>query len=198
MEALQDFFNSLKGVWGYLFLFMSSLGENLFPPLPGDTFVILGAFLVGMGHLHFLPAYLATTCGSFAGFMILFFVGRRWGRRFLGVGRWQIFSQDRFDRVEVWFNRYGYWVIGFNRFLSGFRSVVSFAAGTAGMKSKNVMVLALLGCVVWNAILMGVGIWIGENWTEIIRSYQRVVFILICIFILFWWIKAVWRKKREV
>ena len=33
----------------YVFLFFSSVIENLFPPVPGDTITIFGAFMVGTG-----------------------------------------------------------------------------------------------------------------------------------------------------
>jgi membrane protein DedA with SNARE-associated domain len=187
MEGLEAFFRSLQGVWGYIFLLVSAFLENIFPPMPGDTFVVLGAFLVGRGQLHFLPAYLAATCGSVVGFMLLFFIGRKWGRK-LFIGRnGKIFSEAHLAQVEKMIDRYGYWVIGFNRFLSGFRSIVSFGAGIGGMHSVHVFLLALLSCFLWNGLIMGMGIWVGENWTMILRHYQRAVFILLLLLILIFW-----------
>jgi membrane protein DedA with SNARE-associated domain len=197
-SALTEFFHSLSGGWGYLFLFCSSLGENLFPPMPGDTFVVLGAFLVGRGQMEFLPAYLATTAGSLCGFMILFFAGRTWGFRLFQSPGGRFFSRERLEQVTRWFDRHGYRVIALNRFLSGFRSVVSFAAGTVKMDSRRVALLGLVSCVLWNALLMGVGILIGENWAVIVRHYQRFVFLLICLLILFWWVKARWTRWKKV
>ena len=195
MDSLQDFFRSLEGWWGYVFLFFSSLGENLFPPLPGDTFVVLGAFLVGRGQLRFLPAYIVATAGSLSGFMILYFVGLRWGREIFEKRRGRFFSENRLAQVEEWFARYGYLIIGVNRFLSGFRALVSLGAGIAKMNPKWVFGLSLLSCVIWNAILMGLGVWVGENWAVIVRHYQWAVSLLIVIFILFFWVKALLRKR---
>ena len=45
MQSLETFFGSLHGVWGYAFLLVSAFVENIFPPMPGDTFVVLGAVL---------------------------------------------------------------------------------------------------------------------------------------------------------
>ena len=196
MGGLQEFFQSLDSWWGYLFLFVSSMGENLFPPLPGDTFVVLGAFLVGRGQLRFLPAYVACTAGSLLGFMILYFIGARWGRGFFEGKSGRFFSQKHLGRVENWFDRYGYFIIGGNRFLSGFRGVVSLAAGIARMDPKSVFGLALLSCTLWNGILIGMGVWVGENWAVIVEHYQRVVFGLIVFVIIFFWIK-IFLKRRE-
>jgi len=195
VEGLQNFFQSLQGGWVYGFLFLCSMGENLFPPLPGDTFVVLGAFLVGRRQTMFLPAYLATTLGSVLGFMILYCVGLLWGRNFFKKKPRRFFTQEHFERVEQWFSRYGYAVIGVNRFLAGFRGVVALGAGIVGMDAKKVVLLSLLSCFVWNGILMGVGLWVGENWEVIVRHYQRVVFLVIVFFLVFFLVRAYLRKR---
>ncbi len=184
MEGLREFFLSLGGFWGYMFLFASSLAENLFPPLPGDTFVVLGAFLVGRGQMSLLPAYLATTAGSLSGFILLFFAGRSLGWRFFQNGKNRLFPQAQIEKVEKWLQRYGYRVIAANRFLSGARAVVSLVAGMAGLRAGRVCLLALASCLVWNAGLMALGIWMGKDWERILRSYQTVVFCLVLIIII--------------
>lgn len=196
MDRLQDFFRSLEGWEGYVFLFLSSLGENLFPPMPGDTFVVLGAFLVGRGQLAFLPAYIMATAGSISGFMILYFVGLRWGREIFRKKSGRFFSEEQLERVELWFARYGYLVIGINRFMSGFRAIVSIGAGIARMDSKKVFGLCLLSCLIWNGLLMGLGVWVGENWADIVNHYQLVVFILIFIFVIFICVRSVLKKRK--
>jgi membrane protein DedA with SNARE-associated domain len=59
-------------VWAYTFLFVSALIENIFPPVPGDTVTIIGAYLVGVGALQFWGVFLSTTFGSISGFMGLY------------------------------------------------------------------------------------------------------------------------------
>ena len=185
MQTLTAFFDSLQGVWGYVFLLVSAFIENIFPPLPGDTFVVLGAFLVGRGQLHFFPAYLAATTGSVAGFMLLFWIGKRWGRALFVRRSGKVFSETHLNQIEKMMDRYGYWVIAFNRFLSGFRSVVSLGAGIADMNPIKIFVLSLLSCFLWNGLIMGMGVWIGENWTLILRHYQAAVFIVILVILCF-------------
>ena len=195
MDNLQEFFQSLTGWWGYIFLFFSSLGENLFPPMPGDTFVVLGAFLVGRGQMRFLPAYLSTTAGSITGFMILYTVGVRWGRKLFQGGLGKYFSEERLKNVEAWFSRYGYTVLAVNRFLSGFRSIVSLGAGIARMNWKIVFGMAFLSCVLWNGLLMFIGMWIGENWVKIVQHYQIVVFVVLVILIGIFWLRKLIKKR---
>jgi len=192
-EAL---FQSLSGPWGYAFLFLSSFVENIFPPMPGDTFVVLGAFLVGRGQMAFFPAYVSTLAGSVLGFMTCYAIGNRWGREWFKDRRGRLFSREHLDRVEKWFARYGDWVLVFNRFLSGFRAVVSFVAGMAGMNARNVFIFAFVSCLLWNGLLMGLGLWVGQNWAVVLQKYQQVVFILIVVLVLGWWLKRCVFKRR--
>lgn len=195
---LETFFQSLTGPWGYVFLFFSTFVENLFPPLPGDTFLVLGAFLVGRGQMSFFPAYITTLLGSICGFMTCYAIGRKWGRSWFRGKRGRIFSREHLVRVEKWFARYGDWVLVFNRFLSGFRAVVSFFAGTARMNAGRVFLFAFISCLLWNGILMGLGFYLGQNWAVFLKGYQRFIFILIILFLAGWWVKTMIQKHRKL
>ena len=52
MEWLRDLFEAAQRLdpkWLYPVLLVSSYVENIFPPLPGDTVTVFGAYLVGRG-----------------------------------------------------------------------------------------------------------------------------------------------------
>jgi membrane protein DedA with SNARE-associated domain len=172
VEAIKAFFYSIEGWGGYFFLFLVSLGENLFPPMPGDTFVVIGAILVGRGQLSFWPAYFSTTAGSLLGFMTLYGVGWKWGAAFINGKMGRVFPANTLETVENWFGRYGLWVVGANRFMGGIRGVISLAAGIAKMRVRHVFLLAMLSCMIWNLIIILCGKWIGENWITIMNRYQ--------------------------
>ena len=72
MEQFLFTLQSTDPILAYLVLFISAFVENVFPPIPGDSVTILGAYLVGTGILNFWGVYLATTAGSLAGFMSIY------------------------------------------------------------------------------------------------------------------------------
>ena len=196
MNGFERFLDSAGGVWAYFFLFLSSLAENLFPPLPGDSVLVLGAVLVGRGKLAFGPTYASTTAGSVLGFMLCYTAGFYWGiglfRRRAGA-----FSETNLRRVRAWFDRYGYGVLVVNRFLAGFRAVVAFAAGIARMDARSVFLFALVSCLAWNGILIAAGIQVGEHWSNVVQNYQHIVFGLLCLAVLAWWYRSFRKKKHR-
>ncbi len=153
--------------------------ENLFPPFPGDSITLIGAYMVGIGSLHFWHTYLFTTAGSLAGFLILYGVGLRFGRRYFYRKDFLYFSRASIREVESLFQRRGVIILALNRFFSGIRAVISLTAGIARYDWRIVVGLGFASCVLWNGILIYAGSQVGENWEMVmnwIRQYNLIVF----------------------
>ena len=189
MEQFLFYLQNMHPVWAYTLLFISALIENVFPPIPGDTVTILGAYLVGRQVLDFWGVFLSTTFGSVAGFMALYGFAFWLERKIIEKYMPNWVSQEKFNKVEGWFKHYGYWIILLNRFLSGVRSVISLVAGITKMQPKWVFLLGLISCAIWNGSLIYLGATLGKNWEEIIAflsSYNKaVILILASFFILY-------------
>lgn len=182
---MDSFFHTLEQtnpMLAYLALFLSSYVENIFPPIPGDTVTVMGAFLTGRGLLNYWGVFISTTLGSVLGFMTLFalayWVEKSWIEKH--QPRW--ISTAKIDKVELWFRKYGLWVVLLNRFLSGVRSVISLVAGFSRLSIWKVFLLSLVSCVVWNGILIYLGSMLGRNWKDVfhfLQIYNRTILIII-------------------
>lgn len=159
----------------YLFLFLSSVVENLFPPIPGDTITALGAFLVGQGKLDFTFVYVITTLGSTVGFLILYGFGWFLGKEFFIEKDFRFFPAKSISHGEHWFSRFGYFVVLANRFLPGIRSVISLVAGASMLRPFKVCLYALASAAVWNFIWIQAGYRLGNNWAEVRRSVEELL-----------------------
>jgi len=191
-------------VYLYLFLFGSAVLENLFPPAPGDTVTVFGAFLVGVGRLDFFIVYAVTTLGSAAGFMILFYAGAFLEMEFFLNTRFKIFSSHKILSAEKWFNRYGYYVVVLNRFLPGLRSVISIVAGVSHLHGLKVFLLSIVSAMGWNIIWIYSGYTLGNNWdmvnqkiSGIIRNYNIAAGILLITALAGFFIFKMLKKRRR-
>ena len=200
MDAFINYLNSLPDSLIYFFLGLSAFVENVFPPIPGDTITAFGAFLVGIGRLNFFGVYISTTFGSLSGFMSLFWIGGYLGRRFFIEKDYRFFKAEDIIKAEGWFRKYGYFLIAFNRFFPGIRSVISIAGGISRLKVTRVMLLALISCGVWNIIWIMLGYVLGTNWeifkaemSGILMKYNITILILFGIFIS---IIIIWKSYR--
>jgi len=159
----------------YLLLFASAIVENLFPPIPGDTITVLGAFLVGKGILSFPLVYAATTLGSTAGFMILFLIAYILEKDFFMKLDWKIFSAGSIASAEKWFEKYGYLVVLANRFIPGIRSVVSITAGITFLRPHRVLIFSLASAAIWNFIWIYTGYTLGNNWSQVRERFTMII-----------------------
>ena len=198
MEGILHSLEQASPVWAYFILFVSAIIENIFPPIPGDTVTIVGAYLVGRGLLNFWGVYISTSLGSVSGFMGIYGLGYLLERKIIEKYQPGWITRTHINQVENWFRRYGYAVILMNRFLSGVRSVISLVAGLSKMKPAVVFTLSLISCAVWNGLLIYLGSIVGKNWgkiIELLKIYNRVVLLVIILTVLVWLIYRLIRKR---
>jgi len=184
---------ALGPFWFYLFLFLSGLVENLFPPYPGDTVTFIGGYLAGTGLLTFSLVFLSASLGCLAGAMILYVLGKNKGRRIFLKNKGPIFNQTQLERVENWFGRYGEKVLIISRFLTGVRSLVALTAGVGNVRLKKMTIYTLISILLWNSIILFSAFKIQESWREILKMiqlYNKVVLTVVVLSAVIWLIKT--------
>ena len=199
VEYLDTLFQQISPLIAYVLLFVSAFVENVFPPIPGDTVTLIGAYLVVSGKLSFTGVYLSTSLGSVLGFFAMYMIGLKLGRKFLDskIGR-KIFTEAQYKKTEKWFSKYGYGIIAANRFLSGTRSVISIFAGSFRLNWVYVLTLATLSALLWNGLLIYIIYVVGLNWdviTALISQYNKIVIALTVIVIAYFVVRRIRRKK---
>ncbi len=201
VEFLENLFSQISPAMAYLILGVSAYTENVVPPIPGDTVVILGAYLVSTGQLDFWGVYVSTTIGSVAGFVTMYYIGRKFGRSFIyKKSRSRIYKEEDIRKAEIWFGKWGYWVIVANRFLPGTRSIISLFAGLFHLNVLLVIALSIVSAAIWNGLLISAGMLVGKNWeiiSDIISQYNKVLIVLTVFVIGYVIYRKYYKKKSE-
>jgi membrane protein DedA with SNARE-associated domain len=149
--------------------------ENVFPPVPADVAVALGAFLsqrlgrpvVYLGFLCW-SANTATSIGMYA-------LARRYGSEFFRSGwRRRLLPAEAMTALETAYARYGIWGIFLSRFLPGIRAAVTPFAGVVGMSALPALIPATLASAIWYAGIVGAATALGLEWRSIRRLIESV------------------------
>ena len=199
LEQLLDALAALPRVPTYLALMALSALENVFPPVPADTAVALGAFLARRGELSVVPltllcwlANLSSACGTYL-------LGRRHGRAFFreGLGR-RLLPPEGLKALEEAYARWGGAAIFVSRFLPGLRAAVPPFAGVAGFPPLRALVPAALASLIWYAFLAAAGYQLAANWQAVkalVGSANRALGIaaIVAASVAAWWL---WRRSR--
>ncbi|CAN5333686.1 hypothetical protein BH23GEM4_BH23GEM4_02390 [soil metagenome] len=174
--------------------------ENLVPPIPADTVVLFGGFLAGRGGTSLWLAFLATWGGNVAGALLVYALGRRYGSRFFAT-RWGSFllRPRQLEELEKLYQRHGFKVLFFSRFLPVFRSLVPVFAGTSGLGVIRTAVPVAAASAFWYGAVVYAGATAGRNWDALragIESAGRWLLIpgaLLAAALVWWWL----RTRRE-
>ena len=189
-------------VWGILLgTFIVAYIENLFPPSPSDLLLVFIGTLCGIGVIDFTATLVIATTGSVTGFATAYWIGRKFGRSLIERGWVPFISVALIDRVERWFDKYHGLIIVTNRFLSGTRAVISYAAGMTRMPFPRTALYCAVSAAVWNTILIVVGMQLGSRWRDVdgfLATYGQIVIGLIVVALIIWFVlKRRRRTKRS-
>ena len=188
------------GYWGLAFLVAL---ENVFPRIPSEVVLPLAGFLTGDGRMNYGIALFSATAGSVIGALILYGIGLWFGedrlRRLVrNYGKWLGVRETDIDKADDWFDRYGGLAVMICRVVPIVRSLISIPAGLRRMRLGIFLLYTAIGSSVWNAILIGAGWILGDNWEEVEQYGEYLQYLVVIAVLLFgaWWI---WNRiiKRE-
>jgi membrane protein DedA with SNARE-associated domain len=186
---------------GYVGIAILTALGNLHLPIPTEITLPLAGFLVGQGRLSFVLVLIWTTVAAVGASLVLYFPGlwfgearlRRLVRKF---GRFVLVSESDLDKASELFKRHGAKAILIGRLTPGVGTLISIPAGLYRMPILGwFMVFTVLDSVIWNAALIGLGWFLGSQWTLVVRYASIVEYaVLAAIAIGILWF--LWRRRK--
>jgi len=199
-EHILNSVSSLSPVVIYLLILIVPLIENIFPPSPSDTIVIVCASLIPLGTIHFIPSLIFATIGSEVGFMILYYIGSQVDKKVIHSGRFKFISKEGLIKAEEWYNKYGSGILIINRFLPGVRPVLAFFAGVSEINLNKTLIYSTISALLWNSLTLYLGIVFGNNVERIdqfLSQYSRITIILLVIGTLIFGVRYFFLKRKQ-
>lgn len=202
MDALQEilgFLGALRPGLIYAVLGAGAALENVVPPIPADTFVLLGGFLAGVGEVDGWTAFGVTWAANVGSALAVYAAARRYGRGFFahGLGRY-LLNESHLRRMDSFYQRWGVAAIFLTRFLPGLRAVVPAFAGVSHQAFLPVAVPLAVASAIWYGALVWLGATAGRNLDTIWRWVQGTNRVLLAVAVVLTAGVAVWwyRTRR--
>jgi len=82
------------------------------------------------------------------------------------------------------------------RLVPVFRTIISFPAGAVRMPLAKFATYTITGCVIWNTLLIYVGYYLGNNWTEVADVAHYLVIVAIIAFVALAAFLIIRRRRR--
>ena len=138
----------------YTILAALAAAENVFPPVPADTAVAVGAFLSVGGRGTAWGVFLVVWSANVTSAALVYVAARTLGRAFFRgpVGR-RLLQREALARIERLYDRHGVWAIFVSRFIPGVRAVVPAFAGVASLDAVRAIIPVAVASAIWYGAL---------------------------------------------
>lgn len=200
MSAALDWLAGFPAWLVYVALGVGAGLENLIPPVPADTFVVVGGLLASRGTVHAGWALAIIWFCNVATALMVYGLGFRYGRGFFErrPGR-LLLNPHQIKRIRRFYDRFGVWAIFLSRFLPGLRAVVPAFAGVSHLRVWVVAVPLAVASAIWYGALMWAGVFAGRNlarveaWVQGTNRWLLAVTVVLVAAFSIWW----WRTRRK-
>ncbi|MGD0330015.1 MAG: DedA family protein [Nitrososphaeria archaeon] len=179
LDAIVMFTRNVTAVvssWSYVGIFLLMALESSSLPIPSEVVLPFSGYLVSQGQLNLLLTILVSTIGGIAGSSIDYYIGMK-GMNLLSQQKAlrHLLSQSNLEMADKWFKKFGASAVFLNRLIPGFRTVISFPAGAVKMSLSKFIVYTTAGCLVWDILLIYLGVYVGANWLEIASIWHYLI-----------------------
>lgn len=190
----------LPPVLTYLLIGGGAALENIVPPIPADTFVLLGAFLSVGGRANPWLVLAVTLTANIGSALAVYALARKYGQGFFarGVGHF-LLRPHQLERIGVFYQRWGTPAIFMSRFLPAFRAMVPVFAGVTKVPAWKVAPPLVTASAIWYGLLVWLGATAGRNIGAIVAFVESISTVLLVVAgvliagFAYWW----WRSRRE-
>lgn len=187
LDSARSWIENVMSQLGYPGIFLATIVEVVFPPLPSDLLVTTAGLSAADGVLEPEGIIIAATAGTVVGSFILYAISRfsgepslrRWIHRY---GHWIRISDEGFERSRRWFQRFGMPLVLLAHFIPGLRSLIAIPAGLSRFPIAIFLALTAIGAAIRAGFQTGLGLllgWYGLDFLSNMPSHGWIILIVL-------------------
>lgn len=166
--------------YGYIVIFTLVMLGNMGVPVPEESPVILAGYASQKLWLDYKIAFLVCVISAIIGDNIGYAIGRKGGRPLLlRYGKYVGMTEEKLDRLEGFFQRYGDKTVFVARFIAGLRWAAGPLSGAAKMPIGRFMFYNASGAIVWAFIMTQLGYHLASNLNYVISLVAKAKIVII-------------------
>lgn len=165
VEDVREWIRDL-GVWGPILLITVLAVAMVIAPIPNPPFMIAAGIAWGT-----VLGVVYSVIGQLIGSMIIFWVSRKFGRRFIP----RLIGQEGADRVDQLAAQMGPQLVFWWRMMPISFDFAAYAAGLTKMGFKQFITLVALGSIVPTTVVVGFGDSFGKSWQALAVTGSLIV-----------------------
>lgn len=201
MDRIADFLSTVSPGTLYALLGLVSFVEAIFPPMPADVIVALGAFLAARRGASLAGTIAVIVGGMSLGSAVIYGIARKFGAAWMHAQLRRMGVDVAERRLEALYGRYGLGALFLGRFVPGLRMFVPPMAGMLRVPFVASITLITAASLIWYGIIAVLAFRVGSDWEAFRGVIERLltrVGVTVAAFLalagLIGW--AVWRQRK--
>ena len=188
---------------GYFGVFLLTLLETMFPPIPSEVVLPLAGMRAAQGPLGLTGVIIFATAGSMLGNFLWYLIARSIRperfRHFIDRhGRWLTMGWRDVEKVQGHFTRHGAAIVLVGRMIPALRTFISIPPGILRMPVARYLLWSTLGTAIWSTALAGAGYALGANFDQIEQVAAPLTTGIIAVAILWYlWRQLTWNRRAH-
>lgn len=187
-DSLEDYLIDKMEEYGYPILFIWSYIE-------GELGLLTAGVMSHYGKLNPIICIIVAAAGAYSSDITFFALGRykkTWVRKKLHKQRRQ------FARAQILLNKHGGYIIFFQRYVYGLRTVIPITIGLTNYKFKKFLIVDAISATLWAMVTIIPAYFLGDKIMAIIFAIKDHWYYIIPIVIILILIMYYRRKKRKI
>ena len=187
--------------WGYLAIVVIVVLGNVGLPVPEESALLAGGYLVWRGDLMWSGVLTVGVVSAVAGDNVGYWIGRRYGprglerlRRLVGI------TSQQLQSMRALMVRWGPLGVFVARFIPGLRFLAGPLAGTVGLPFTAFLTANVLGAVVYVPVIVAagyaVGYGAGPHVERVLRTFGPVEYVVLTVAVVAAGTVFLWRAMR--
>src|SRR5579875_3921218 len=178
MLALLNFTSFVSSA-GYAAVFILSVLQSCCIPTSSELTMGFAGYLAYKGQLNLAGVIAVGAVGELVGAYIAWAIGRFGGRPFVDrYGKYVLLTHHDLDRAEAWYQRRGGWGVFASRLVPVIRNFVAVPAGVAEVPLLKFGVLTLLGSLIWDGAMAGIGYGVGSSYDKVMKGFSDAGYVI--------------------
>lgn len=195
LEALLGLISQVPVETIYLLIAAGAAVENVFPPVPSDVVVLVGALLADRGVLRADLVFLFAWLGNLLLGLGVYAAARMYGAGLFSTrwGRW-LLRPAQLERMAIFYDEYGTLTVLVSRFFPVFRVLVPAFAGVSKLGFWRTAIPLAVATAAWYGALIGAGILLSRNLPRLVDALQTVnlsaavvALVVAALLVALWW-----------
>lgn len=153
----EDIIELLSSELGILVLVLIGIleGVMLLYFMPSELLVPAGLFVYGTSAFDIISIVILVSVSTTIGQLILFISSSKLGKKALLSQKWFNIPENKLEKYESWFDRWGIGVIPVTNSLPVVRGLATVPAGFSNVKLYNFAVMSFTGTIIFESIIAG-------------------------------------------